>query len=1017
MLATLLFIVSCHLLSTITPVYTQYCGYQTCPKTKPDVINIHLVAHTHDDVGWLKTKDQYYYGQRLDIQEAGVEYILDSVVEALLENPDRRFIYVETAFFWQWWQEQTQAKKDSVRQLVDSGRLEIIGGAWSMNDEAAAHYQSIVDQFTWGFRRLNESLGACATPKIGWQIDPFGHSRENAAIMAKMGFDGLFLGRIDYQDKVSRHFDKAYEMIWHTSENDLSDDSKLFTCIMYNTYSPPPGFCFDVHCQDPAIVDNVKSPEYNVPERVGAFLSMMLEYSVPYRTKNIIVTMGNDFNYQYAGMNFKNMDKLIRYINEYESYGGKFHAFYSTPSCYLKAVHEANAELPSKSDDFFPYSSDPQSFWTGYFTSRPTQKRFERMGNNFLQVGKQILAMTNSPSSLDISEAKEAMGVMQHHDAITGTEKQHVASDYARILTKAMENVMDASSEALNTLVNKGGPYLPVSELEFHSCFLLNISTCHMTEDVQSFVVTVYNPLSRNVNKLVRLPISSTQLNWIVHGPEDETVPVQLVPLPHFVAIPGRESNVTVEIAFIAKDIPPLGFKSYYVESSKVSQKNFFTSEEVADFKDPVGYQNGIMITIDENGKIEAIKNKDSATDTPFHQDFLYYRGAVGDNFVDRGGERSSGAYIFRPNGTAIQVTDKPKTKIIKGPVVTEIQQQFSSWINQVIRVYDGADYIEFQWSVGPIPFQENDEIFGKEVITRYEVPTLKSEGIFYTDSNGREMLTRQRDYRPTWKVDLIEPISGNYYPVTTKINIKDAEDPTNTLTVVTDRSEGGTSLEDGVIELMLHRRLLHDDAFGVGEALNEMAFDQPLVAVGSHYVSLESCVKTTLLNQEKVLDAWIFISPTKGVSYEKWKSDYVMEFAGLQRALPDNVQILTLERWLDGEDEKKTFILRLENVMDKRLDPSEVEVNLKDLFATFSIINIKEMMLGANIPVEKSNKLKWHETQNSDADEDDSNRTVEQVSIESIKLKPMEIRTFLVEIEPHLISSGNKLYQAIVVH
>ena len=61
---------------------------------------------------------------------------------------------------------------------------------------------------------------------------------------------------------------------------------------------------------------------------------------------------------------------------------------------------------------------------------------------------------------------------------------------------------------------------------------------------------------------------------------------------------------------------------------------------------------------------------------------------------------------------------------------------------------------------------------------------------------------------------------------------------------VMTDRAEGGSSLQAGQMELMLHRRLFNDDAFGVGEPLNETAFGRGLVVRGVHKLLLctEDC-------------------------------------------------------------------------------------------------------------------------------------------------------------------------------
>ncbi len=68
-------------------------------------------------------------------------------------------------------------------------------------------------------RKLNETFGQCARPRVGWQIDPFGHSREQASLFAQMGYDGLFFGRLDYQDKLQRLGSKSGEMIWKGSAN------------------------------------------------------------------------------------------------------------------------------------------------------------------------------------------------------------------------------------------------------------------------------------------------------------------------------------------------------------------------------------------------------------------------------------------------------------------------------------------------------------------------------------------------------------------------------------------------------------------------------------------------------------------------------------------------------------------------------------------------------------------------------------------------------------------------------
>ena len=87
-----------------------------------------------------------------------------------------------------------------------------------MNDESTTLYTDIIDQMTYGHRWLISEFGDIV-PKVAWHIDPFGHSAEQGALLGLMGFEGFFVGRIDYQDKINRLDEQEMEYIWRPSES------------------------------------------------------------------------------------------------------------------------------------------------------------------------------------------------------------------------------------------------------------------------------------------------------------------------------------------------------------------------------------------------------------------------------------------------------------------------------------------------------------------------------------------------------------------------------------------------------------------------------------------------------------------------------------------------------------------------------------------------------------------------------------------------------------------------------
>ncbi|KAL7604195.1 hypothetical protein Lser_V15G20819 [Lactuca serriola] len=979
----------------------KYMVYDTSQSTQAEKINVHLVPHSHDDVGWLKTVDQYYTGANNSIRGACVQNVLDSVISALLDDKNRKFIYVEMAFFQRWWNQQSELLKTKVKELVNTGQLEFINGGMCMHDEATPHYIDLIDQTTLGHMFIQQEFGQ--KPRVGWQIDPFGHSSVQAYLLgAEVGFDSLFFARMDYQDRAKRKIDKTLEVVWQGSKS-LGSSSQLFTGIFPRHYDPPDGFTFEINDVSPPIQDDVLLFDYNVEERVNDFVAAAMAQANVTRTNHIMWAMGTDFRYQYAVSWFRQMDKFIHYVN----LDGRVNALYSTPSIYTDAKHAADETWPLKTDDFFPYADKENTYWTGYFTSRPAFKGYVRTMSGYHLAARQLeFYKGRNKSGPNTDALADALAIAQHHDAVSGTQRQHVASDYAMRISMGYAQAEEVVASSLAFLTSSRSNKNSVGTI--HQCPLLNISYCPPSETVltngNSLVVVVYNPLGWNREEVVRIPVSSNEL--IVLDSNGREIESQLLPIfnaslnmrkYHVKAYLGKTPSNTPKywLGFTAS-LPPLGFNTYIISNAKhadtsLTMSTVLTSDNISDETVVVGGGNLKLHYATDEGKLIRYTNKRSLVEGAMEHSYSYYSGY-------NGTDQASGAYIFRPNATfPIKSQGQKAFTIVRGPLMDEVHQQLNSWIYQVTRVYKEKEHAEVEFIIGPIPI---DDGVGKEITTQI-TSALKTNKTFYTDSNGRDFIKRVRDFRTDWELQVNEPVAGNYYPINLGAYV---EDGSMELSVLVDRAVGGSSLVDGQIELMLHRRLLYDDVKGVGEVLNETVCVlndcKGLMIQGKYYIRMDpvgdGAKWRRTFGQEIYSPLLVAFAQQDG---SDWKNDHVSSFSMIDASysLPNNTAIITLQELESGK-----ALLRLAHLYEVGEDKDYsvmASVELKKLFPDRKIRKVTEMNLSGNQErgeMERK-KLAWKVKGGSEREIVRGGGVDPEKLV--VELGPMEIRTFFIDL------------------
>ncbi|XP_072372511.1 alpha-mannosidase 2 isoform X4 [Scyliorhinus torazame] len=739
--------------------------------------------------------------------------------------------------------------------LCELGQFEITTGGWVMTDEANTHIFAMIDQLLEGHQWLERNLGI--KPRSGWAIDPFGHTSTMAYLLKQTGISNMLIQRVHYSVKKYLAKQRNLEFFWRQNW-DQNGNTDIF-CQMMPFYSydvphtcgPDPKICcqFDfkrlpggrISC--PWRIPPVEIHDDNVQERAKLILDQYRKKSKLFRTKVVLIPLGDDFRYDQWSewdQQFQNYQKLFDYMNSHPELHVK--AQFGTLSDYFDALHKAAdsgnspSSFPVLSGDFFTYADRDDHYWSGYFTSRPFYKRMDRVLESYLRAAEILYSfalvgaqksnkMAMFPSSENyklLIESRRNLGLFQHHDAITGTAKEWVVVDYGTRLLHSIMNLKKVIGDSAHFLILKdkenykhtpSTPFLQMDDSQASQDSLPQRTTIELSS-IPRFIV-LYNPTDQDRISVVTVQISSYKVRVLTASGRPVEAQIGAV-----WDKPITVSKSVFQVSFMAQ-VSALGLGLYQlveapdIKTVPADYTLYLNGREELSIDSPFkinmlkSYTGDVTI---ENlnlkawfsgtkGFLEKINTKEDMREHQINIQFWWY-GTTSNR-------DKSGAYLFLPNGEAKPYvpSEPPILRITRGPLFSEmvcIYQHFTHTVR--LNNVSGIDGLSLEISnIVDIRSEINQEI-AMRLIT-----DVKNNNQFYTDLNDFQMQPRQTLSKL--------PLQANFYPLTTTAYIQDND---VRLTLHSAQSLGVASLKSGQLEVIMDRRLMQDDNRGLGQGLKD---------------------------------------------------------------------------------------------------------------------------------------------------------------------------------------------------
>ncbi|KAG2372905.1 hypothetical protein C9374_013027 [Naegleria lovaniensis] len=878
-------------------------------------LRVFIIPHSHIDQGWLRTVREY---------QSETFLILDSIIEQLIARPHAKFVWGDVLYFKEWFEQQPATRQQLVKKMIKQNRFEFVGGGWIQTDEACASYTSIINSMTVGHEYLLRRFGI--RPRVAWQIDPFGHDGRIPQIFSQMGFDALVINRVHFSIKSVMKNERALEFIWN-----ISDNKTIFTEVLHTHYSSPRNFDFEKPGAE-------QINDQNVERKSMEFIEDMRRRAQNYRTNFIFVPFGDDFKFRNAHAQYSSMDRIINYINSHDL-GMKVQ--YSTATEYFEELFKSygsTTKFPVVKQDFVPYADYPDSYWTGYFTSLPNLKRSARTAESILTTTEMLYAlarvkMTHQKTAFNwvdtynsIQRSRQTVSLVQHHDSITGTCRQHVYNDYMSQLASAIQDMRSLHKSLAKHVLEISSDKVLFESLE--------------VSDRKPHTIVIYNSLSHAVKQIITVNTKCT--NAKVQDSSRQKIDYQVIPNVHN---PQEEASAfPYTIQFLAS-IDGLAFEKIsfqcqedtegdlldtnvlYVNSPNQNHYSKFEKANVqvksmdsARSGDLTIENDFYVVSIDKNtGYVNKVITKHDGKEHITSNQFLEYK------------TQNSGSYLFRPNDEGPSPLGQQSLSFVyvsKGNVMDKIfvdTKRVKIYITLPHNMKDSVleKFIDYRFELSPLP--ENSE-----TVARFGVGTKKVKGnlIVYDGFNFVKRV-----------IHPAAPHPGHFYPSTSGAVLKMAD--SQQVSILTDHTMGVTA-QDNEVEFLVHRRLMKDDMRGMSEANNDqsplkfrLSVSYLIGTSNDDFVSMHK--KSLLVNrqpQSYMVDGEVLGS-----------------FNIFNKNFPTNAEILSLQtRGISSDEVSIRFI---------NLHPSKkVEINFSNLFSEgIEVSDIRERSLNLIYDVQEERK------------------------------------------------------------